>query len=81
VRCEHNLRMIAARKCVFWGGLANLCLINLVVSTFRYENDIEDPTTTGTILMSVGLIPLIIVCCLTKCKKKRIGRVGGSGNT
>ena len=76
-RCEKNLTMIGLRKCVIWGFLSNLCLINMVTSAFHTaeDNDEASQNNDGYILLGLSLIPAMYAWLCVKMSTKKIESV------
>ena len=73
-RCEKNLTMIGLRKCIVWGILSNICLINMVTSAFHTaEEDGEaSKNNDGYILLGLSLIPAMYAWFCVRMSTKKI---------
>ena len=73
-RCENNLKLIGLRKCIIWGFLSNVCLINMVTSSFHTRDDTSDmpKSNDGYILLGVSLIPPIYAWLSMRMSAKKI---------
>lgn len=73
-RCENNLKMIGLRKCIIWGFLSNVCLINMVTSSFHTRDDTSDmpKSNGGYILLGLSLVPPIYAWLSMRMSAKKI---------
>ena len=73
--CEQNLQMVAARKAILWGGLANLFLLNIVASNMHSNNGSDVSSGSCAFLIGLAFVPPALTYWSKKVTDEKINRI------